>query len=240
MVLAIQKQPGANTLALTERLDALMTELQAGLPAGMLIETGLFRQADFIQAAVTHVQVALRDGAIMVLVIVFAFLGSAAATAITVLAIPLSLLAAVLVVTGCGGSADSDAPGPSAGVAPAACAKVFAQSVPAAADNVLLVVDRTASVADQPMPAALAADLSEVSRRNGSLTVVAVDGDGAAPRILAKHVALSTSGECPCQSTTSPTTRNGSRERYDLVGLPGNFLSVRLGSSSIAPVGSTK
>ena len=106
-----------------------------------------------------------------------------------------AVLAAVLVVTGCGGSADSDAPGPSAGSAPAACAKVFAQSVPAAADTVVLVVDRTASVADQPMPAALAADLSEVSRRNGSLTVVAVDGDGAAPRILAKHVALSTSGE---------------------------------------------
>ena len=104
VVLAIQKQPGANTLALTERLDALMTELQAGLPAGMLIETGLFRQADFIQAAVTHVRVALRDGALMVLVIVFAFLGSAAATAITVLAIPLSLLAAVLVLDALGAS----------------------------------------------------------------------------------------------------------------------------------------
>ncbi len=104
VVLAIQKQPGANTLALTERLDARMTELQAGLPAGMLIETGLFRQADFIQAAVTHVRVALRDGALMVLVIVFAFLGSAAATAITVLAIPLSLLAAVLVLDALGAS----------------------------------------------------------------------------------------------------------------------------------------
>ncbi|HSO79644.1 MAG TPA: efflux RND transporter permease subunit, partial [Chromatiaceae bacterium] len=104
VVLAIQKQPGANTLDLTERLDARMTELQAGLPAGMLIETGLFRQADFIQAAVTHVRVALRDGALMVLVIVFAFLGSAAATAITVLAIPLSLLAAVLVLDALGAS----------------------------------------------------------------------------------------------------------------------------------------
>ena len=52
-------------------------------------------------------------------------------------------------------------------------------------------------------------------------------------------MALISSGECPCQSVTSPVTRSGSRERYDFVGLPGYFLSVRLGSSSIGPVGST-
>src|SRR3954454_10568469 len=50
-------------------------------------------------------------------------------------------------------------------------------------------------------------------------------------------LALSPAGGCPCQSTTSPMTRSGSRERYDLVGLPGNFLSVRLGSFSIPPIG---
>ena len=38
----------ANTLALTERLDQVLAEIQAALPAGMLIETQLFRQADFI------------------------------------------------------------------------------------------------------------------------------------------------------------------------------------------------
>jgi hypothetical protein len=40
-------------------------------------------------------------------------------------------------------------------------------------------------------------------------------------------------------SHTSPTTRSGSRERYDLVGLPGNLLSVRSGPSTNGPVGST-
>ncbi len=34
------------------------------------------------------------------------------------------------------------------------------------------------------------------------------------------------SGECPTQSTSSPTTRSGSRLRNDCVGFPGNFLSV--------------
>ncbi len=104
VVLAIQKQPGANTLALTERLDAVLAELQASLPAGMVIETRLFRQADFIQLAVANVEAALRDGALLVVVIVFAFLWSLSATAITVLAIPLSLLAAVLVLEALGAS----------------------------------------------------------------------------------------------------------------------------------------
>lgn len=104
VVLAIQKQPGANTLALTERLDAVLAELQAGLPAGMVIETRLFRQADFIELAVANVEAALRDGALLVVVIVFVFLMSRSATAITVLAIPLSLLAAVLVLEAMGAS----------------------------------------------------------------------------------------------------------------------------------------
>ncbi|HSQ08219.1 MAG TPA: efflux RND transporter permease subunit [Chromatiaceae bacterium] len=104
VVLAIQKQPGANTLDLTERLDAVLAELQAGLPAGMVIETKLFRQAGFIRLAVANVEAALRDGALLVVIIVFAFLWSLSATAITVLAIPLSLLAAVLVLEAMGAS----------------------------------------------------------------------------------------------------------------------------------------
>jgi hypothetical protein len=52
-------------------------------------------------------------------------------------------------------------------------------------------------------------------------------------------MALSASGECPCQSVISPVTRSGSRDRYDFVGLPRNFLVVRSGSSSIGPVGFT-
>lgn len=41
-------------------------------------------------------------------------------------------------------------------------------------------------------------------------------------------MAFSCSGAYPCQSVTSPTIRIGSRVRHDFVGLPGNFLSVRL------------
>ena len=107
VVLGIQKQPGANTLELTQRLDRTLDEIQAILPAGMSVNRNIFRQADFITVSVENVTAALRDGAILVVVIVLAFLASWRATLITVLAIPLSLLAAVLVLKALGGTVNT-------------------------------------------------------------------------------------------------------------------------------------
>ena len=87
VVLGIQKQPGANTLDLTERLDAALERLQANLPEGMTLDSRIFRQADFIDVSVRNVTAALRDGALLVVLIVFLFLASWRATLITVLAI---------------------------------------------------------------------------------------------------------------------------------------------------------
>jgi len=102
VVLGIQKQPNANTLELTERLDKVLADIQASLPQGMKIETNVFRQADFISVSIDNLMLALRDGAILVTAIVFIFLASGRATAITLVAIPLSLLAAVLVLKALG------------------------------------------------------------------------------------------------------------------------------------------
>jgi CzcA family heavy metal efflux pump len=96
VVLGIQKQPGANTLDLTDRLDRTLEQIQSGLPAGMKLERHIFRQADFIRVSIDNLLAALRDGAILVIAIVFVFLLSARATAITLLAIPLSLVTAIL------------------------------------------------------------------------------------------------------------------------------------------------
>ncbi|BAZ93716.1 silver efflux pump [Thiohalobacter thiocyanaticus] len=102
IVIGIQKQPNANTLELTERLDGVLGDLQASLPEGMRIDTHLFRQADFISVSIHNLMEALRDGAILVIAIVFVFLVSLRATLITLIAIPLSLVTAVLALKAMG------------------------------------------------------------------------------------------------------------------------------------------
>ena len=104
VVLGIQKQPDANTLALTQHLDETISELQATLPEGMRIETDAFRQADFIDIAISNLMTAIRDGAILVTLIMFVFLVSVRATTIALIAIPLSLVVAVLSIRWFGGS----------------------------------------------------------------------------------------------------------------------------------------
>jgi len=98
VIVGVQKQPGANTVELTERLDRQLDALQQELPAGMTIDRRIFRQADFIQVAIDNVIGALRDGGLLVVVIVLLFLANLRAAAITLTAIPLSLAAAVLVL----------------------------------------------------------------------------------------------------------------------------------------------
>ncbi len=104
VVLGIQKQPDANTLALTTELERVLAEIEAALPRGMRIESNIFRQADFIAVAVANVREALRDGAVLVVLIVFAFMASVRATLIALLAIPLSLVVAVLILQAFGAS----------------------------------------------------------------------------------------------------------------------------------------
>ncbi len=95
VVLAVQKQPGANTLELTERIGQELAAIQRTLPDGMKIESELFRQADFITVAVDNVIKALLDGAIFVVIILFLFLWNLRTTAISVVAMPLSLVVAI-------------------------------------------------------------------------------------------------------------------------------------------------
>ncbi|MST94505.1 MAG: efflux RND transporter permease subunit [Pedosphaera sp.] len=96
VILGIQKQPGANTLALTRQLDAALDGIAAKLPPGMVLDKRIFRQADFIQLSINNVTRALGEGIVLVIVVVLVFLGNSRATFITVTAIPLSLVAAVL------------------------------------------------------------------------------------------------------------------------------------------------
>ncbi|MDX1693809.1 MAG: efflux RND transporter permease subunit [Ketobacteraceae bacterium] len=104
VVLGIQKQPGINTLSVTQELDRVIDDLQRTLPDGMRIETNVFRQSNFIRSAIDNLMLALRDGAILVVAIMFVFLLSVRATGIALIAIPLSVLTAILTIQWLGGS----------------------------------------------------------------------------------------------------------------------------------------
>jgi Cu(I)/Ag(I) efflux system membrane protein CusA/SilA len=97
VVMTIQKQPGASTVDLTKKIDEKLKELSKTLPPGAQLEGDLFKQSHFIEASITNVEHALRDGAIMVAIILFLFLLNVRTTAITLTTIPLSLLLTAIV-----------------------------------------------------------------------------------------------------------------------------------------------
>jgi CzcA family heavy metal efflux pump len=104
VIMAVLKQPGANTLEVTQRLDRTFDEIQAAFPEGMVINKSLFRQADFINASVRNTIDALRDGGLMVILVIVVFLASIRSSFITLLAIPLSLVTAILTLRAFGAS----------------------------------------------------------------------------------------------------------------------------------------
>lgn len=96
VVLTVTKQPNTNTLELMDKLDEVVAEIQATLPADVQVSTDIFRQSTFIQAAVDNVMKALLEGSFFVIIILFVFLMNYRATLISLLAIPISLLVAVI------------------------------------------------------------------------------------------------------------------------------------------------
>jgi len=104
VVLKVQKQPQANTLEITERLDLALDDIARSLPPGMSLYRKGFRQADFIRVALDNVLTVLRDGAILVAIVLALFLMSWRTTLISLISLPLSLLAGLLVLRYTGAS----------------------------------------------------------------------------------------------------------------------------------------
>ncbi len=107
VILAISKQPGASTQVLTGKIDAALKELQATMPPDVEINSELFRQENFINAAIGNVIEALRDGAILVIIVLFLFLLNFRTTFITLTAIPLSFIVTFLVLKAFGASVNT-------------------------------------------------------------------------------------------------------------------------------------
>lgn len=102
VILAVQKQPQADTLRLDAQLEAVLDELQRDLPSHVLIERRIFKQADFIEAAVANVVEAVRDGALWVVVILFLFMWNFRVSISSLAAMPISMALTVLIFRGLG------------------------------------------------------------------------------------------------------------------------------------------
>jgi len=98
VIISVSKQPNINTLEVTENIEQNLAEIQKTLPTDVIMDTKIFRQADFIEASVKNVENALLEGALFVMIVIFLFLGSGRTTIISIVAIPLSLLGTVIVL----------------------------------------------------------------------------------------------------------------------------------------------
>ncbi len=97
VILAVQKQPGADTLRLDRAINFVLDELEQDLPANVLIERRIFKQASFIEAAIDNVVEAIRDGALWVIVVLFVFMWNFRTSVSSLTAMPLSILLTFLV-----------------------------------------------------------------------------------------------------------------------------------------------
>jgi CzcA family heavy metal efflux pump len=96
VILTILKQPNVNTLILTSEVEAALEELESSLPSGVEINSEIFRQADFINTAVSNVFRVLLEGGLFVAIILFLFLLNVRTTLISLVAIPLSLILSLI------------------------------------------------------------------------------------------------------------------------------------------------
>lgn len=97
IVFTIVKQPHVDTRGLTDEIAKALDEVEASLPADIVINSDLFRLRNFIDRGVFNVGEALVIGAVLVVIVLFLFLLNFRTTFITLTAIPLSLVITTLV-----------------------------------------------------------------------------------------------------------------------------------------------
>lgn len=97
LLLVIEKFPGANPLEVTRGVEDALNELGPGM-TGLEMNPNVFRPADFIEAAVHNLGLALLLGLLFVLLVLAAFWFEWRTVLISLVAIPVSFMAAALVL----------------------------------------------------------------------------------------------------------------------------------------------
>ena len=97
VIVGVQKQPTADTVAVTKLIEAQLADIQKTLPAGVKADQIQFRQATFIETSIANVKTVLLEAAVVVAIVLMLFLLNVRATLIALTAIPVSILVTVLV-----------------------------------------------------------------------------------------------------------------------------------------------
>ena len=91
VIVNIQRQPGANIIAVVDRIKALLPQLQTSLPASVQVKV-LTDRTTTIRASVKDVEFELMLTVALVVMVIFLFLRNLAATIIPSVAVPLSII----------------------------------------------------------------------------------------------------------------------------------------------------
>ncbi len=91
IILAVQRQPGTNTMAVSAAVKETVAALQKQIPAGVHLKT-LYDRSDSIHESVTDVKFTLLLTLALVVMVIFLFLRNLSATVIPSLALPMSVV----------------------------------------------------------------------------------------------------------------------------------------------------
>ncbi|MGA2962623.1 MAG: efflux RND transporter permease subunit [Candidatus Korobacteraceae bacterium] len=106
MVLAIQRQPGTNTVEVVDHIKTLMPQFRAQIPGAVNIET-LYDRSQSIRESVNDVKFTLLLTVALVILVIFLFLRNISATIIPSLALPMSIVGTFAVMYVLGYSVDN-------------------------------------------------------------------------------------------------------------------------------------
>ena len=91
IVLAVQRQPGANTVQVVDKINKLLPQFRNQIPAAVQIGT-LFDRSQTIRKSVSDVENTLLLTVVLVVLVIFVFLRNLSATIIPSLALPMSII----------------------------------------------------------------------------------------------------------------------------------------------------
>lgn len=106
VMLAVQRLPGSNTVAVAEQIHQTLPELLKKLPGGMTLHV-MYDRSTFIKETLSEMKFTLVLAVVLVAAIILLFLGSIAPTLIAIISLPVSLLGTFALMNLLGYSLDS-------------------------------------------------------------------------------------------------------------------------------------